>query len=118
MLYAQGMFYNGIFGALIKTGLPGLFCTLTFVWLVSRLALEVVRLVRLRRVEEQDRFDRLCLVLCAQWFAMVASFYFTIGDMNAWMQFFGFPAGLIMLSRRLLLERVASENSTTEPVAG
>lgn len=118
LLYSQGMFYNGVFGSLIKTGVPGLVLTLAFVFFVSRLALEVVNLVRLRPLGEQSNFDRFCLVLCAQWFAMLVSFYFTIGDVNAWMQFFGFPAGLIMICRRLLQESVKPENSNAGPVAG
>jgi len=118
LLYSQGMFYNGVFGSLIKTGVPGLVFTLVFVFFVSRLAIEVVNLVRSRPLDEQNNFDRFCLVLCAQWFAMLVSFYFTIGDVNAWMQFFGFPAGLIMICRRLLKEPLEVENSNAGPAGG
>jgi len=100
-LYAQGMFYNGILGSLLKTGIPGLVCTLLFVWYVSLIAFELVRLVKRRSSSEQSCFDRLCLLLSAQWFAYVMFFYLTNGDVNSWMQYFGLVAALIMACRRL-----------------
>jgi hypothetical protein len=108
LLYSQGMFYNGVLGTLVKTGVPGLVFTLSFVFCVSSMALELVRLVQRRSVSELNCFDRLCLLLCAQWFAIIVFFYLTNGDINSWMQYFGLPAALIMACRRLQLEEFAT----------
>jgi hypothetical protein len=104
ILYSQGMFYNGFIGTLLKLGLPGLLCSLVFMWHVSRMALELVRSVTRRSSREWRVFDRLCLLLCAQWFSAVLLFYLTNGDVTWWMQYFGLPAGLIMACRRVQLE--------------
>jgi hypothetical protein len=106
LLYAQGMFYNGVVGTLLKTGVPGLIFSLLFVGWVSRLALELVGLVRRRGAEAWTIFDRVCLLLCAQWFAVLMLFYITNGDVAWWMQFFGLPAGLILAARRLQLAAI------------
>ncbi len=109
LAYVNGYFYNGTLGLLLKTGVPGLLLTSVFVWWVSRMALELVRLVQRRRTEEQDRFDRFCLLICAQWFSTVLFFYLTHGDASLWMQNFGLTAALIMMCRRRQLgERAAS----------
>jgi len=100
------MFYNGVFGSVLKTGLPGLLCMLVFSWFGSRIAIQLIRLVQRRSTNEQDRFDRLCLVLCAQWFAFLVHFYLTNGDVNIWMQTFGLNAALMMICRRRQLQDV------------
>jgi hypothetical protein len=111
LLYEQGMFYNGVFGSALKTGLPGLVCMLAFSWFGSRLAVELIRLVRRRSINEQGLFDRLCLVLCAQWFAFLVHFYLTNGDVNIWMQTFGISAALIMICRHR-----QQQDESTNPV--
>jgi dipeptide/tripeptide permease len=103
------MFYNGVLGSLLKTGVIGLICTLMFVWFVSRMAIELVRLVQQRPLSDQSFFDRLCLLFCAQWFAFVVFFYLTNGDVNWWMQYFGLLAALIMAARRLQMQKEDEE---------
>ncbi|MGC4073688.1 MAG: hypothetical protein QM760_14500 [Nibricoccus sp.] len=101
LLYSQGMFYNGFIGTLLKLGIPGLLFSLAFIWNASRMALELRRMVSRRSSDTWSFFDRLCLLLCAQWFAAVVLFYLTNGDVTWWMQYFGLSAGLIMACRRL-----------------
>ena len=105
MLYSQGMFYNGFIGALLKLGIAGLLCSLFFVWHVSRMAWSLRSLIARKPPEDWDLFDRLCLLLCAQWFAAVVLFYLTNGDVTWWMQTFGLLAGLLMACRRLSRQR-------------
>lgn len=111
ILYAQGMFYNGFIGSLLKVGFPGLLCMLVFSWYGTRMAFELVRLVRRRAVAEMDGFDRLCLVLCSQWFAYLIHYYLTNGDVNFWMQNFGITGALIMICRRRQIERSMPEGT-------
>jgi len=117
MLYSQGMFYNGFIGALLKLGVFGLLCSLLFVWHVSKMALQLGRFVRRRPAAEWSFFDRLCLLLCAQWFAAVVLFYLTNGDVTWWMQSFGLLAGLLMACRRLKLEDEDLVDSDKAPKA-
>ncbi len=98
--YLNGLFYNGTLGLLLKTGLPGFILTSVFVWWISSMALELVRLVWRRSLRDQDWFDRFCLLACAQWFALVAFYYLTHGDASLWVQVFGLPASLIVICRR------------------
>jgi hypothetical protein len=100
MGYVNGIFYNGTLGLLLKTGLPGFIFSSLFMWWVSRLALELVRLVWRRDGHAQSWFDRFCLLVCAQWFSLIAFFYLTHGDASLWMQDFALPAALIMICRR------------------
>ena len=102
--YINGYFYNGTLGLLLKTGLPGFLFSSLFVWWSSRMALELVRLVWRRTVQEQTWFDRFCILVCAQWFSLIVFFYLTHGDASLWMQDFALPAALIMICRRRQLQ--------------
>ena len=117
LAYVNGYFYNGTLGLLLKTGLPGLLVTSVFAWWVSKMALELVRLVQRRSMSQQDNFDRLCLLICAQWFSSVLFFYVTHGDAGSWMQTFALSAALIMACRRLQLDG-PGEPSLQEDAAG
>ena len=118
LAYVNGYFYNGTLGLLLKTGLPGLLATSVFVWWLSKMALELVRVVQRRATRDQDNFDRLCLLVCAQWFSAVLFFYVTHGDAGSWMQTFALSAALIMACRRLQLggpeERLLQDNEAAE----
>jgi hypothetical protein len=114
LLYSQGMFYNGFFGSLLKTGVVGLLFSVAFVWFLSWMAIDLVRLVRERPFHEQSNFDRFCFLICAQWFAVVTSFYLTNGDVNWWMQQFGLPGALIMLCRRVQQDLIQNSNALTQ----
>jgi hypothetical protein len=102
--YINGAFYNGTIGLLLKTGLPGFLFSSLFVWWGSAMALELVRLVWRRSQQDQAWFDRLCFLVCAQWFSRIVFFYITHGDAAVWMQEFALSAALIMICRRLQLE--------------
>lgn len=100
--YASGFVSQGTLGLLITTGLPGLLCTLLYVYMISRLAIQVICYIRSRADEDQSVFDRICMLLCAQWFSSVFFFYVFHGDAVNWMQQFGLSGALIMSCRRLL----------------
>jgi hypothetical protein len=100
--YLNGSFYNGTIGLFLKTGLPGLLCSLFYVWWISRAAADILRTVRRRSADEQGFFDRFALLLCAQWFSTVAFFYLAHGDAGDWLQEVGLSSALILACRRLL----------------
>ncbi len=102
MGYINGIFYNGTLGLLLKTGLAGFIFSSMFVWWVSRMALAVVWLAWRRSGEDQTWFDRVCFLICAQWFSLLVFFYCTHGDASLWVQNFSLSAGLIMICRRRL----------------
>ena len=115
MGYVNGIFYNGTLGLLLKTGFAGFLLTSLFVWWVSRMALELVKLVWRRSAGMQSWFDRLCLLVCAQWFSLLGFFYLTHGDASLWMQGFALPAALIMVCRRRQMQTDPAEfNSSPE----
>jgi len=116
LLYDQGMFYNGLFGSVLKTGIPGLICMLAFSWFGSKMAIELIWLVQRRSTSQQSCFDRLCLVLCAQWFAFLVHFYLTNGDVNIWMQTFGINGALIMICRRRQLQNTSDAEPDEHPL--
>lgn len=113
--YANGLFYNGLLGSFLKTGLPGLICSLLFILWVSRMAIEMVGTIRLKLAAEWSRVERLGLFISAQWFSLVAFFYILHGDSGVWMQVFGLPAALILICRRHVQGR--SEHQTTGDAA-
>jgi len=115
--YVNGYFYNGTLGLILKTGLPGFLFSSLFIWLVSRMALELVRLVWRSTSQDQTWFDRFSLLVCAQWFSLVVFFYFTHGDASLWMQDFALPAALIVLCRRRQLVESEAINSPTVSAA-
>ncbi|MBK9990472.1 MAG: hypothetical protein IPP19_07010 [Verrucomicrobia bacterium] len=98
--YVNGIFYNGTLGLLLKTGLPGFICALIYIYIVSRIALELVRRVRQVPMDSQTWFDRFCYLVSAQWFSMVTFFYFLHGDASLWVQNFALPSALILICRR------------------
>jgi len=100
--YAHGLFHNGFIGTLLKTGAPGLIFTLLFFWFVSRAAVECITEVRKKSSEEWSGFDRLALLLCAQWFSLILFLYCLHGDAGVWIPTFMFPAALVLLCRREL----------------
>ena len=110
--YANGLFYNGIIGSLVKTGIPGLVTSLLFIFWVSRMAIDLVATIRRKSTEEWTLLDRLGLFISAQWFAFVAFFYFLHGDSAAWMQGFGVPAALILACRRAVQTRDAEPDES------
>lgn len=100
--YAHGLFHNGFIGTLLKTGAPGLLFTLLFFWFVSRAAVECVDEVRKKSSEAWSGFERLVLLLCAQWFSLLLFLYCLHGDAGVWAPTFMFPAALVLLCRREL----------------
>jgi hypothetical protein len=116
MGYINGYFYNGTLGLLLKTGLPGFLLSSLFVWWISTMALELVRLVWRRTSEDQTWFDRLCFLVCAQWFSLIIFFYLTHGDASVWMQEFALPAALIMICRRRQLQDESTSYPDGEPL--
>jgi hypothetical protein len=133
--YMNGAFYNGLLGSLLKTGIAGFLCTGSFVFWVSRMAVQVIRAVWRKKPNDWSVFDRLVLLTCAQWFSLVFFFYCLHGDVGVWAQVFALPASVIMLCRRLLMasqeqagsedgrhltgkEQVDSENSDAGPETG
>jgi hypothetical protein len=102
--YANGLFYNGFVGSILKMGLPGLFCTLGFVLVTSKAALHLVDLVRDCPPHDWTAFHRLSLYVSAQWFSLTAFFYFFHGDAGDWAQTFMLPAALVFMCRRKLQE--------------
>lgn len=103
--YANGLFYNGLIGSFLKTGLPGLICSLLFVFWISRAAIELVSTIRGKVAAEWILVERLGLFISAQWFSLVAFFYLLHGDSSVWMQVFGLPAALILICRRYVQNR-------------
>ena len=116
MGYINGYFYNGTLGLLLKTGFPGFLFSSLFVWWVSQMALELVRLVWRRDGQNQSWFDRFCLLVCAQWFSLIIFFYLTHGDASLWMQDFALPAALIMICRRRQLQDEPASQPDEEPL--
>jgi hypothetical protein len=119
--YVNGFFYNGTLGVLLKTGVPGFIVTSLFVWWLSRMAIELVRCVNRGDSSQQTNFDRLCLLVSAQWFSTVGFFYLMHGDAGTWMQVFALQAGLIMACRRLKLadaSRLVSADAQPSAQAG
>ena len=100
--YINGYFYNGFLGSLLKMGLAGFLCTGFFVLSVSRMAIQVIHGVWEQDPSDWAAFERLSLLLCAQWFSVVLFFYFLHGDAATWAQVFALPASLIILCRRQL----------------
>ncbi|MFT3868298.1 MAG: hypothetical protein QM715_07355 [Nibricoccus sp.] len=98
--YINGYFYNGLLGSILKTGIIGFICTGSFVFFVSKMAIDVVRMVRIKNQLEWNTFDRVCLLICAQWFSVVLFHYCLHGDAGVWAQIFALPAALIMYMRR------------------
>lgn len=107
--YINGYYYNGLLGSLLKMGVFGLVCTLAFIIYVSKIALQVVRVVQAREMHEMAVVDRLGLLVCAQWFSSVSFFYLLHGDAGVWGQFFILPASLIIMCKRLLSSEVGQQ---------
>jgi hypothetical protein len=100
-MYINGYFYNGLIGSLLKLGVVGFLCTGFFIVCISRMAFRVV--VEIRGIDQWSTFERIGLLLCAQWFALVIWFYGFTGDVNTWTQYFILHASLIMAFYRILV---------------
>jgi hypothetical protein len=114
--YINGFFYNGLIGSVLKTGAIGFICMLSFVFYISKMAGEVVGLIRLRGHERWSTFDRLGLLICAQWFSVVLFFYFLHGDAGVWAQIIALQAALIVAWRRQLIGEELAEEEHAESV--
>ncbi|MFT3783143.1 MAG: hypothetical protein QM790_14135 [Nibricoccus sp.] len=113
--YMNGFFYNGLIGSILKTGLAGVLCTGAFVIWISRMAFQVVGLVRRIELAQWTVFERLCLLLCAQWFSLLWFFYLLHGDAATWAQYFALPSAMIIACRRLLQDRVNAAQQVSGP---
>ena len=102
--YINGCIYNGVLGSLLKTGIIGFICSTAFIFYISKMALNLVHLIRANDPDSSSAFGRLCYFVSAQWFSFVIFFYAMHGDSAVWMKVFALPAALIVLCRRSLQE--------------
>jgi O-antigen ligase len=116
----SGIFYNGLLGLLVNTGIPGTVLGLVILGVGTAVAFRIIRY--LRRYGCDDTFSRMCAVLCAAWLSNTLSFLFLEGVPEAVMRSFALQAGVLMaceynLQKRLRPRPVESSESTTEVVA-
>ena len=112
-MYVNGYFYNGLIGSLLKLGVVGFVCTGFFIICISRMAFLIVG--RIREISQWSVFERIGLLLCAQWFSLVIWFYGLTGDVNTWTQYFILHASLITVFYRSLV--TDSPKPSTEDVS-
>jgi len=110
-----GRFYNGFIGMLVNTGLPGTFFMGVFLAGGSGVAWKVIR--HLRRVGCHSTFERICCLLCAQWFSSVFIFIFLHGDSEFAIRTFALPAGMLLYCSRTLERGVAPPEEASEAAA-
>ncbi len=114
--YRAGIFYNGTFGLLIKTGLVGFFAAFGFMVYTSREALWILRQVRAAAGEgDPDLFGRYCQFAVAKWFAIALFFVFLHGDAGIFLQQLVMPAGIVFACSRIWRLRTAAAATSTAP---
>lgn len=114
--YRAGIFYNGTFGLLIKTGLVGFVAAFGFMFFISREALWVLRQVRTAAGDgDPDLFGRYCQFAVAKWFAIALFFIFLHGDAGIFLQQLVMPAGVVFACARLWRMRAAAPAPSAPP---
>ncbi|MGC8991835.1 MAG: hypothetical protein ACP5MD_17095, partial [Verrucomicrobiia bacterium] len=102
----QGAFYNGFIGLMVNTGVFGTAAMLSFLFLGSRKAWQIMQ--HLRTYGCEDVFSRLCSVAAGLWMANVLAFFFLHGDSEFAMKTFSLQAGALLLCHHLLRKRLES----------
>jgi hypothetical protein len=110
----QGVFYNGFVGLMVNTGIFGTVGMLLFMFGGTRVCWQIIRHIRTHGCE--DLFTRACSVTAGIWMGSVISFLFLHGDSEYAMKTFSLQAGVLILSNRLLRQRLAAAQSAS--VAG
>jgi len=109
----QGVFYNGFVGLMVNTGVFGTAGMLLFIFGGTRVCWQIIR--HLRTYGCEDIFSRACSVTAGIWMGSVISFIFLHGDSEYAMKTFSLQAGVLILSHRLLRQRL--EDGAAAPEA-
>ena len=99
----QGVFYNGLVGLMVNTGVFGTLSMLLFMIGGTRLCWRIIQY--LRRNGCEDPFSRACSVTTGIWMGSMLSFLFLHGDSEYAMKTFSLQAGVLLISDRLLRQR-------------
>jgi hypothetical protein len=109
----QGVFYNGFIGLMINTGLPGTVGMGLVILGGTLLALRVLRLVR--TLGSDLILCRVASILGGFWVVSVLFFLFLHGDAELALKSFALQLGTLIMSERLLRQRVlAAEQQLAE----
>jgi hypothetical protein len=106
----QGVFYNGLIGLMVNTGVFGTLGMLIFLYGGTRVAVRIV--LHLRREGCEDTFARICAVSSGLWFTGVLLFLFLHGDAETALKTFSLRAGLLLVCESLLRKRQESSVPT------
>lgn len=118
MYSGLGVFYNGVLGFMVNTGLPGTTIMLLFIGIGCFLSLRIMSL--LRREQWDDSFSRLAGVSAAYYLGQAFTTIFLHGDAEYAMRIFGMQAGLLLVIeyhlKQRILSRQAEELETVEEI--
>jgi len=109
----QGVFYNGFVGLMVNTGVFGTAGMLLFIFGGTRVCWQIIRHLRTHGCE--DTFSRACSVTAGIWMGSVISFLFLHGDSEYAMKTFSLQAGVLILSQRMLRQRLEAAASPSAP---
>lgn len=107
----QGAFYNGLVGLMVNTGVFGTIAMLVFMGSGTRLCWRIIQY--LRTYGCHDTFTRACSVTTGVWMGSVLTFLFLHGDVEYAMKTFSLQAGVLLISERLLQQRLETPGADT-----
>lgn len=114
-MYLAGNFFNGFFSTFLLAGLPGLLCVYLFFFLIAKMGLEIVGILRKRGPQTWGSFDLACFVLVGIFLSEMLFYTFLQGHLPSFGKEFIVYGSLILVARRLVEQREREEAEGPPP---